>query len=478
MHRQTVLVVDDDPAILEFYRKVFRADPTNGLDILGEKPHVHRSDLVCKTFEAPSKLLSWYAQAVEEGRKCPLCVLDMRMPEMDGLEVARRIRELDPEIEVVLCSAYADRSVAQMRALLDRRFYFVRKPFAPDEFMLLVDSLCVSWQRNLDRKAGEEKLRSLVDSMSDGVVYYSSAGVAEECNPAALRILKRARDEVVGRHVDAIRPLALRSDGSPYPKSERPLVRTLERGELVVDDIMGIPSPDGRITWIQLNSAPIFAPGRKRPVGAVATYSDITRHIEIERELETQKKRLSDIIDGTGVGVWEWIVPTGEFIVNEQWARIAGYTLEEISPMSIDKWVQMCHPDDRAAAKADVMHHFRDEGSHYEKENRVGHKDGGWIWVQIRGRVMERSLDGSPVRVCGTRTDITDRKNLEERLRRSSGKLEAVRRRDRELLQILSEAPLDEVQRRCLETLGGPGDDPSDSDESRGRREEGDGHAA
>jgi PAS domain S-box-containing protein len=353
-----------------------------------------------------------------------------------------------------------------MRSLLERRFYFVRKPFAPDEFMLLVDSLCVSWQRNLAQKAGEEKLRSLVDSMSDGVVYYSASGVAEDCNPAALRILKRVREEVVGHHIDKIRPLALRPDGSPYPKTERPLARTLERGELVADDIMGIPSPDGRITWIESSSAPIFAAGHARPVGAVATYSDITRHIELERELVTQKKRLTDIIDGTGVGIWEWVVPTGEFFVNEQWARIVGYTLEEISPMSIDKWVQMCHPDDRQAAKSGLMNHFRGDGSHYENETRVCHKDGGWIWVLIRGRVVERSLDGSPVRVCGTRTDITDRKKLEERLRRSSGKLEAVRRRDRELVHILSEVPLDDVQRRYVETLSDPGLESSASDDS------------
>ena len=62
--------------------------------------------------------------------------------------------------------------------------------------------------------------------------------------------------------------------------------------------------------------------------------------------LAAERKRMSYILEGTNVGTWEWNVQTGETSFNERWADIIGYTLEELSPVSIETWMKYCHPDD------------------------------------------------------------------------------------------------------------------------------------
>ncbi len=136
-----------------------------------------------------------------------------------------------------------------------------------------------------------------------------------------------------------------------------------------------------------------------------------------EAALAHQKQRLSYILKGTNVGTWEWDVQTGETIFNERWANIIGYTLEEISPVSIDTWMKFAHPDDLKASGELLEKNFIKELDYYEFESRMQHKNGNWVWVLDRGKVMSWTDEGKPLLMCGTHQDITDRKESEEKIR-------------------------------------------------------------
>jgi PAS domain-containing protein len=73
---------------------------------------------------------------------------------------------------------------------------------------------------------------------------------------------------------------------------------------------------------------------------------EINRLNQRNLELETHKTQLELVIKSTGVGIWDWYVQTGETKFNERWANIIGYTLEELSPVSIETWIKYAHPDD------------------------------------------------------------------------------------------------------------------------------------
>lgn len=132
-----------------------------------------------------------------------------------------------------------------------------------------------------------------------------------------------------------------------------------------------------------------------------------------QNSLNTRQARLEAIIEGTRAGTWEWQVQTGEVRLNARWAEIVGYTLEALSPVSVQTWRDLMHPDDRAQSDALFAKHFAGEIPFYECVVRMRHKQGHWIWVQGRGKLVSRDAAGNPEWVAGTHIDITQRHDAE-----------------------------------------------------------------
>ena len=141
---------------------------------------------------------------------------------------------------------------------------------------------------------------------------------------------------------------------------------------------------------------------------------DLTERIRAEERLEEERQRLANIIWGTNVGTWEWNVQTGETRLNERWAEIVGYTLEELEPVSVETWLKFVHPADLGRSNDVLQKHFDGEMEIYECETRLRHKDGHWVWVLDRGRVVNRTPDGKPQWMYGTHLDITEKKEADE----------------------------------------------------------------
>lgn len=157
---------------------------------------------------------------------------------------------------------------------------------------------------------------------------------------------------------------------------------------------------------------------------ALALLLDVRQRRRIEREHLADRQRLANILWGTDVGTWEWNVQTGEARFNERWAGIIGYTLAELSPVSIETWQQYAHPDDIERSDMALERHFSGECDSYECEARMRHKNGEWIWILDRGKVVERSTDGKPLWMAGTHIEITARKRAELALAEHSEHLE------------------------------------------------------
>jgi diguanylate cyclase (GGDEF)-like protein/PAS domain S-box-containing protein len=171
---------------------------------------------------------------------------------------------------------------------------------------------------------------------------------------------------------------------------------------------------DGSIRDVEVHSGPIEVHGRHLLYSIVV---DVTKRRHAEEAMVQQSQRMSNILWGTGVGTWEWNVQTGETRVNERWAELIGYTLDELAPVSIATWMKYAHPDDLAASGAALEKHFAGEIDYYECESRMRHKDGHWIWVLDRGKLVSRTPDRLPEWMAGTHTDITVRKSMEIEIR-------------------------------------------------------------
>ncbi|MFW5643437.1 MAG: PAS domain S-box protein [Alkalispirochaeta sp.] len=153
--------------------------------------------------------------------------------------------------------------------------------------------------------------------------------------------------------------------------------------------------------------------------------TDITDMYCQRRETETLIRRLLNVIDGTNAGTWEWNVTTGETIFNDRWAEIFGYTIEELAPTTFETWTALVHPDDLPRTETALDAHFRGDCEHYQVEIRMRHKEGHWVWVLDRGKVMSHTESGEPEWVFGTHQEITDQVHARERLERSEANFRA-----------------------------------------------------
>jgi diguanylate cyclase (GGDEF)-like protein/PAS domain S-box-containing protein len=133
-------------------------------------------------------------------------------------------------------------------------------------------------------------------------------------------------------------------------------------------------------------------------------------------EINRERSRMNAVIEGTRVGIWEWNVQTGVTEHNEHWADIVGYRLEELTPTSIKTMASLLHPDDAKQVWQLLRRHFDGELPYIECEVRMRHKAGHWVWVQIRGKVFQRTPNGQPLIVYGTHQDISRLKEHECKL--------------------------------------------------------------
>ncbi len=133
-------------------------------------------------------------------------------------------------------------------------------------------------------------------------------------------------------------------------------------------------------------------------------------------ELTESRDSLANVIAATNAGTWEIHVPTGHIKINERWAEILGYRLEELQPTNIETWSKLVHPDDLPESENVMKKLFTKELEFFDMDIRMRHKDGLWVWLHDRGKVISWTSDGKPLVMTGTHTDISARMRLQDML--------------------------------------------------------------
>jgi PAS domain S-box-containing protein len=150
----------------------------------------------------------------------------------------------------------------------------------------------------------------------------------------------------------------------------------------------------------------------------IVTFNDITKRKQAEARLRESEERLELVLEGSQLGFWDWDIVTGKVHRNSQWAAMLGYTLPEVE-FSVKQWTDLHHPDDRAAAWKSIQDHLEGRTDIHRIEYRLRTKDGQYKWILDCARVVKRDAQGRPLRMSGTHTDITERKQAEEELKES-----------------------------------------------------------
>ncbi|UDL04712.1 GAF domain-containing protein [Marinobacter sp. CA1] len=156
------------------------------------------------------------------------------------------------------------------------------------------------------------------------------------------------------------------------------------------------------------------------------TIGQLREATRVQRSQRESERRLEMVIRATDTGIWEWNVQTDALTLNERWAEIIGYRLEELSPLSVETWRRLLHEDDLEKAEIKLRRHFAGASDYYDATFRMRHQDGHWVWVHARGRVMAHDIHGDPLIMAGTHTDISAQKAAELRLKESEARLRAL----------------------------------------------------
>lgn len=145
---------------------------------------------------------------------------------------------------------------------------------------------------------------------------------------------------------------------------------------------------------------------------------------DAEAALLTCEERYTLALKGSDEGIWDWDLATGKVFFSDRWKEILGYAPGEISD-DVEEWKSRIHPEDIDRVMAVHREHFEGKSPFFEVEYRLRHKDGTYRWILGKGACL-RDPKGVPYRAAGSHTDITRRKETEERLCAEEGRLKAI----------------------------------------------------
>jgi diguanylate cyclase (GGDEF)-like protein/PAS domain S-box-containing protein len=130
-------------------------------------------------------------------------------------------------------------------------------------------------------------------------------------------------------------------------------------------------------------------------------------------DLRRSEERYAVAVRATNDGIWDWDLMTQAMHFSERWRTLIGY--EDSAWNSPDDWFKLVHPADSERLRREIDQHLAGRSLHFESEHRVRHADGDWRWVLTRG-LTTRDSCGTPTRITGSMSDITERRIAQDRL--------------------------------------------------------------
>jgi PAS domain S-box-containing protein len=268
----------------------------------------------------------------------------------------------------------------------------------------------------------EERYRSIVAVMEEGVVLQLADGTIAACNASAQRILGLCSDEMSGRTSFDPRWQAIHEDGSPFSGEDHPAMVTLRTGQPQSDVIMGVRRSDGSLAWISINSQALCRPDEVMPFAVVTSFSDITGRRHAEEKLRESEERYHSLFENSLDGIL-LSAPDGRvFAANPAACAILGRSEEEICQAGR---AGLLDPSD--ARWVDAVRRRAETGSFCGELDFLG-PDGSRIACDVSSSMFE-DREGQPRAVVIFR-DVSARNEAEGALRQQEALL-------RKILEIL-----------------------------------------
>jgi PAS domain S-box-containing protein len=432
MDNHRVLIVDDDHEILSSYRAVLApqdgdSTPSNAqlAELLGKSQS--SESLAAPRFELRfasqgSEGVAMIESALEKNEPMAVAFIDIRMPPgIDGMETAARIRKIDPDIEIVIVTAYSDRSREEIVRVVGgpEKLLFLRKPFDPEELTQMALSLTAKW--NLAHQAAERQneLQTVLMTTPAAIFSVDQNQRIVSWNPAAEHITGYSARHVLGKPCIFREMAEEKWCTTCIFKDEE---RAGRNHEVKIVDRTGT-------SRVLLKNATCIRDRHGSIIRLVESFWDITARKAAEAALEESESRFRALVETTSDWVWECDAQGLFTYCSPLCQTIYGYDPNELMGRSLFELLTL--PEEISEKQALFKQCVESKRGFHNVEHCSRTQEGQSIHIESSGMPVTDS-SGNVTGFRGIDRDITKRKIIEKERReleaqyRQSQKLEAL----------------------------------------------------
>lgn len=401
MDKPAILLVDDDELIRSFILSTLSDD----YDIVEH--------------ESGEPAIQTHLKALEEERPFCLAILDVNLPKMNGLALARKLREADDRIYVLMITGGSDATIDQFDGKLASNTILFKKPFSIDELILVTRYFVRTWDR--DRELERHKLEvqaetqqrqqsqalnsAIVETALDCIITINHEGQIIEWNPAAENTFGYSRDEILGKTMaETIVPEHLRNAHATGMKrylDTRVSHILRQRIEIVA------LHRDGHEFPVELAIAPL-------EFGEDIIFTAYLRDISAQKEAELQTRLQTQTLEAAANAII--ITDTNGVIVwcNEAFLSLTGYASKDVLGNS----TRMLKSGEHEKSFYESMWKTISKGQVWQGELRNKRRDGS-TYIEEMTITPVKDSEGKISNYIAIKQDATERIELNEQLVRN-----------------------------------------------------------
>lgn len=266
-------------------------------------------------------------------------------------------------------------------------------------------------------QTSENLLRNVLQTIPDRVWVKNLDGVYLSCNDAFAAGYHARTSDIVGTCDSDWVDQAL---AAHILKAERTALQASK--PVVSEEIMDRANQTSG-TLFEIIRTPL-RDADEQVIGIVGVARDIHQRKRSEALLREITEQLELAIMGADLGRWDHDLTVEKgYRMDEHTCAMLGRDVSESKYAR--PWGHLIHPDDLPGTLKAMRSHLHGEANAYEAEYRARHQDGHWVWLSNRGKVVQFSQDGQPLRMVGTVMDISRRKRMEAELLATQAELQA-----------------------------------------------------
>lgn len=343
-------------------------------------------------------ILTW-AKSLGEGLAAAqsslydMVLLDLSLPDSTGVQTVHAMTSALPGTPLVVLTGNDDDELAMGALGAGAQDYLVKGEFDQR-------TLGRALRYAMARSALESRLHLFevaLNSAANGIVITDIDGCIRWANDAFAQMTGFSVEEVTGQNPNQLVKSGKHDQAFYQQMWQAILSGQVWRGELVNR------RKDGSLYDEFLVISPVLG-GDGTVKHFIAIKQDITERKHTEQRLELA-------LIGADLGLWDLQLPSGNLHLSAKVCAMLGYEEGRIGTQSRD-FEKLVHPDDAPARRAALNAHLNGDARDYQFDHRMRHKDGHWVWVRSRGRVVARDENASPLRAVGTMQDISHEKQL------------------------------------------------------------------